>query len=512
MFTKLVLSFLLFGLLSASEVDNGFYDGRSGQVIIKPQSIQDDSFVLLRHGFSSQTEDIGVGESIRDVEFAGLLSHALGGPYLPLVSTKATHTLFQKARANLLFVIDGMGSEIASEIPMRVMDGKRVKITKTSYPQDQIATVATLLSGTTPSEHGIIGSFWRNSEGEISAYKAQAAPLVAGIFDLINQSTGGNSFIFSASSDYQLSSALGAHQYFVSDNCVGIYYNTQTATFENIYSSPYPSLVISETSLLENLSERSSLFQYNPTTQIATITLNGEPVSFDLHNYEDSMLFLEVEYLLNFLEMLDQEDLKSMVSDSNPDLYSFAFSSVRIIKDAYGRHSKAFRAAVQLVDGAISIALERVNSLYNGHIASEIIYLGTPVSAHLKENEKAKDAIFTVLFEEVRNKAFFDRYYPVVYTSMDISHLCTDVETAASNYDLKAYCGIGTLPMTFQFEHQTTNGTTPGLSRAANFQISLWFTIGIILVLIAIVYAVYNMDVGADSIIYRFGGVKSHQL
>jgi len=510
--------FVALSCASLSEVENGYMTGRSANFIIKPENIQDDSFVILHDGFSDKSYDVN---EIEDTDFAGLISHAVGGPLLSSQISPFSENinLFQKSSLNVLFTIDGVGSEAnKKDSPLH----RKLRIVKTSYPQDEISTLTTLLTGVTPSVHGIVGKLWRDIDGEYIAFNSHATPLSASVVDIISQNSQGRSLTISASGDFQLASACAVHQYFASQNNmwnnVGFFFNQDEDKFESLFSTSVPSLETNKSALMKRFVSHGDLYHYDQATKIAVVTWNGQKVSFDIEKSADSLFFLEIEYLFHLLnQMENNEYLHSLAIDSNPDLFSFAFSSVKALKWSYGHQSKQIPAAISVIDKVVHQAIDRLKTLYNSKITSEIIFLGTPAFELTRRNFKAGGDVFDILFMDVRGYNFFFKYWPNIYTYRDVSHQCQKIKNVTMSYNLETFCE-DEIPYSvydlFLRGGNITNGsntTNNNSNNAASFQIILWVSIILVLTLFGTIWGILNMEVGADSILYRLSGYKSHQ-
>jgi len=84
-------------------------------------------------------------------------------------------------------------------------------IKKVAYPQDTIASLTTLITGHSPSTHGIVNRIWDSIEGVKSAYSAEGKMKIFNVNDQISQSFEGQPLIISASANLQMASALGVN-------------------------------------------------------------------------------------------------------------------------------------------------------------------------------------------------------------------------------------------------------------------------------------------------------------
>jgi hypothetical protein len=463
-----------------------------------------------------------------------LVSYLVGGPIIQASNNLERDSLasavegltvstFDKFKANLFVTVAGLGSDVNDQFPsLKLLNrGKQIPITKTSYPQDFAATMATFATGRTPSQHGIVGKAWKNPIRSFTAYKAQALPTVASVSDIIAQSFGGQSLIVSASGCYQMASSMAVHQYLHSENPfwnhMGFYLNTETNQFESLYDSEkHPSLVLSKNELIRSFASRkfSSAIQYLETRDVL-VTSNGEPIQFDLAVEEDFLLFAELEFALSLLDQLKSDALlKELVNDNIPDLYFLSFSSLFELKARYGNTSPQVAAALVVIDEILNQIMDEFSALYNNQISSEIMFLGSKNAVRaLSVNEDLKDAVFPVVQKYVKSVESFNKFFPVIYLEKESATICDQVGKALPNY-VEIYCPEKTYyPYIDGVIRQTDNNsntTNTTSDRASTFQIVLWMSIILVLFTYGAVYSLYAMNVGADSLLYRTTAVKPH--
>ena len=135
--------------------------------------MSDDSFLyLMDNSVSFSNEEL----PLPDTSVADLISHLLGTPVMnPQTSRTSfpTSNIFQKDRANLLVVLESVGSgliailhvclyehlDLLAQIPeLKVLkqSGQKFKLNKSFYPEDAVASLTTLFTGYGPSVHGVV--------------------------------------------------------------------------------------------------------------------------------------------------------------------------------------------------------------------------------------------------------------------------------------------------------------------------------------------------------------------
>jgi len=125
--------------------------------------------------------------------------------------------------------------------------------------------------------------------------------------------------------------------------------------------------------------------------------------------------------------------------------------------------------------------------------------------------------VLTVVKSHIINVPF-EQLLPYIYLKEEDKQrsvqICEDVKDSANKFNV--FCLPSTAEHinllryieTFNLENTSTNSTNNTIitpAQVAIFQITLWFSIALGLVVIAAVYAIMIMDVGKDSIIYRTG-------
>lgn len=168
-------------------------------------------------------------KNLKETTIADYLSFSLGLPLVEMRDSSFSKTdIFETRKANFFFVLDSSvtPSEISSSWSLLSNQLQFFPVEKQFYPQDSVSTITSIITGHSPSEHGIISKSWKSPIGGIRrAYKANALPEVPNLIDILTLTFGENSFTFSASSDFQMASATAANQEFHSVNTHGLYWD-----------------------------------------------------------------------------------------------------------------------------------------------------------------------------------------------------------------------------------------------------------------------------------------------
>jgi len=500
---------LLFSLFSLSiSFDSNFersqYPLRSGDLIIVPDDIQDDSFLFVFD--SNKVEQSKNGFQIEETSFVNLVSSMIGGPIINTAFSldenvvPTSHNLFNKAKGNFAIFVNSIGSDVISSFPsLKILQqpGQQLKIKKVAYPEDTIATITTIMTGQTPSTHGIVNKEWNAQQsGAKVAYSSDAQVKIFNMNDQFTQSFEAQPLIISASSNFQMASALGVNSRNNFGNNYAIYWNEEIADFDNIYNS-YHRFNYSYASLVKKFKSDVSLSE------------------FDVNLPEDFYFLAEIEFLQNMIKVIENDKiLLSLINDKVPDFFSFSFASLKNLKAKNDVGSTKFAVAINLLDSTLLDVITKLNSLYSEKLAVEIFFLGTPAAEKLSEDVPLKATVFSALKGSV-NKALFDAYFPSIYLKKvkDQEGICHRVREEILNEvictDHKSH--VPSLSELVRATQSTSTevGDTP-LDTATTFQTVLWVSIILVLAVIASVYAVFAIQVN-DSMLYRATPKQHHQ-
>jgi len=200
-----------------------------------------------------------------------------------------------------------------------------------------------------------------------------------------------------------------------------------------------------------------------------------------------------------------------MTMDDIPDLFTFSFASIKKIGLKYGMDSANYRAVIYLIDEAIVSAIRSLSSIYGNKLAAQIVFMGPTADQVLAANTNARIEVGLATIHTVRRDVF-DNNFPSLYVVDHSKHYET-CNTLELLYKYDVYCATEldaeVLDLFPPLTNQTTNSTVYGKD-AATFQICLWIPIILVLGMLAVIIAFCNMDVGADSMLYRSTNLR-HQ-
>jgi hypothetical protein len=288
-----------------------------------------------------------------------------------------------------------------------------------------------------------------------------------------------------------MASALGVNTRNKFGNNYAMYWNEKTARFENIYQGNAQGLNISAVKLLAKLEK------YEHIKNV-----------FDVNIKEDFNFLAELGFLRNMARKLKtNERFTEFVEDNVPDLFSFSFSTLRALKKT--ADSGKFAAAVHLLDETIFKVYTQLSALYAGKFSLEVVFQGQTAYEKMAEDEELKAKLFSLLKDNV-NKETFDKYFPSIYVTKSANDVCQRVREEILNEvictDHQAY-----RPSVKEFVLAVAADPVPDYNQDATvFQTVLWMSIILFLFAFSAAYALCQMELPADSILYRTSAPKQH--
>jgi len=528
--------------------ENAYFSGRSSDLVLKPFEQTDDSFVAFLNRYNSGNSL----QSIEETTLADYISYSLGGPlinpnsYEDSAFKKALPqgNVFDKDVANLMVVFDSLGSDLVDTNDLKMFQLKTNtdktasinNLLRNNYPSDTITTLASMFSGYSSSFHGIVSQKWYPSKGvEVEAFKSvEGLPSIENVGDIYSINYEGNNLVFAISGDFQYVSALSVNQFVQGERSdwknYGFYYDEVNSRMESIYGSEDIRLInmlknaeeISQNLISKPLSLPSNTDTITYGDSIITVTLNSKNIiaEFDITIPEVSKFLVEIEMVRSLVnELKSNSDLQISIQDSIPDLFSVAFSSIKGIQQHYGKDSSQLKACIYILDELVASTINEISAMYRGKLSVELVFLGTSGVDQIQSNEVIKTSFFDkylkFFLNHGVNKDEYENTYPYVYLTIkeneDRKEICSRFE---SSQTYSVICNTEEVTMITYvdvFERQINNGTVNTVD-APIYQLSLWTAVLLIVITYATVQALYNMDIGADSMIYRLTNIKHAHL
>jgi len=497
--------------VSAAFADFARFSGRSADLLYSPNDIQDDSFLFLMDKYSGSTN-----QQITETNVADLISYLVGTPILNPTSQRENFpqgNIFETDRANVMIVIDGVGSELLNSLPQLKtlqQSGQRYQIVKQFYPQDNVASLTTLATGHGPSIHGVVNKTWISTEGKMIAFSTlETSPQVVNIADVVSNTFQGKSLIVSASADSQMTSIFSVNQFankHLATNNYAYHFCDKIGAFKTTGAAlsdiPATSEELLATIASQNypLRNKGDSIKYFADTKEMLVVIPSENIhiAFDMDTTEDLHFFAELNMAQAIIRSV-RTNLKESVEDNAPDMYTFAFSSIKGLQAKYGVNSQNVKAAILLLDGVVSQIAADMKDLY-GRVAVEVAFMGVPAYTRIQKNiafEQFKADIHTVLKSNTKNMGSF----PAVYIGGINNEAACQV---LMKRGLSAFNGLelqcaSTIIASSRKNLEQTAPTTNNFPLYAEFNIILFSSILLIISVYAAAYALFSMSSGADN-------------
>lgn len=502
MLFSLVLICLIGAVFSVPTQEVPYFAGRSANIIVQPKNAVNHNSAILLHGkqFESQLK------AIEDINVADLFAHVMGTqPFNVLAKREGfpKGDLFQKPKAALLVTLDSIAPELFAKYSSW-KDYQLVKLNTNTYPANTYSMASNLATGTLPSVHGIVGGSWIMPNGErVNAHSSEeGASLAANIADILTQEWAGVSLTVSASSDSPLAAAFAANPQLARANNYGL--SLGNGQFSSIYATSGANPLALNDEAFQTIFKAPQFSSFLGANIVSNnnqivVTVGSATVIFDLSSPADFALFAELGFVYNFLNSIETDSsLSALVGDSVPDFFSFAFASLKGLKE----QSDKFAVAMSLVDNAVQQAIARIDTLYNGRAVSAVACLDTQTVV----SDKLKSVVYNSARNSLRSKEDFDTHFPSLYLSNGNSQTCSKVKSAVGT-SATVHCFASSYNFVVEENLKASNTTTNDLDVAA-FWIFIFFPITLLLIVLTGVVGLCNAGIEAskDSLLFRAAG------
>ena len=451
--------------------------GRSGDAVVIPPFLDDNSFMYLIHrnpSKSSQIDENSVADLIGQNLGLGVISPHASRAALP------EETPFDKSRSNVLVYVDSIPTSLTADWTLfSQTNGQTIKINKEYYPQDAVAQAATFVTGQSPEVHGMVLGTWKHNGQDVRAYE-EALPDVGNVVDTLSKTFNGKALTVSASADFQIAAALGAHRILLEsqpswENHV-FSWNATTKNFDSAASSaPH------------------DFFNFDQVFNKIS-ALSGSP--FDKTRVEDVQFLAEIELLNLFIDNLESHP---SVMDEIPDSFNFGISSIRTLLTRYRTDAALVETASTMLDNILVKLVNKLEAVYGNKFSFQLIVQPPTAYQILAANKGLHEKIDYVPLNRLQSE-----FFPVLY-GKNAEKVCEGLQRAAGQ-DYIVSCHD-----TPSHVFQPVNGVPFFLSSeesAGYIHLYLWTSVALILAIYASIYATAYMDIGIDSPLYRATTMK----
>jgi len=241
-------------------------------------------------------------------------------------------------------------------------------------------------------------------------------------------------------------------------------------------------------------------------------------LTFDLTKLEEFMLFAELGMIHREIDLL--AGLK-LIGDNAPDVFTFSLSSLKHIERKYGPDSSEMKAALLLMDKATRDITNKMKKIYSNNVMVVQVNLPSIFKAHVKHKDSLAHVYNSLKSSIDSSYSELEKHFPDVHVPSDLEEdarkkLCETIQTAMKSFSspVKFRCfGQNQMEHTIrrrsllqaEEEKDVTDDDYGGDDPDFPIIFNLWFWLMVVLFLAVytVSLAMWYMDPGRDSVIYR---------
>jgi Type I phosphodiesterase / nucleotide pyrophosphatase len=462
--------------------------------------------------------------NVHDV--GNVVAHLMGVPPLSdetsttVINELSQASMFNHASGNLFVSVFGMQKQqlIDDELPNLAQffaASTAAGVRHTTAPRSSFVSLVSMLTGQTPSEHGVVGEQWpsqdpmESSNKMIHAYEeplTYSSAVKASLYDVMAQTTNGRGAIVSVSSSSAVARAMCPHQsLFQGDNQPGVSSRTcLTVSMEkgnvvDAFDHNQAAADVASTLSTDLWNELATNdVTVTLTSNVASVQIGDDTFNFDMKNSAHATVFAELALAFDIVKHVSQEKLV----DSEPDLFSVGLSSLsstELIGDAQ-------IMAMRLVDAALPLIVKNFHRTYPGRSIAEIALLGTSEAVP----QQVRNEIVRIGQTHSIDRASLQssNMYVSIESAEQLEKLCADVNEKIQHHGYEAHCiptELDETSMAFielASGNQLQAGAAPSDADVDVYQIVLWLMILLSFALYAGAYSIGAMDYQSDTLLY----------
>eukprot|EP00467_Chlorarachnion_reptans_P004921 CAMPEP_0114510092 /NCGR_PEP_ID=MMETSP0109-20121206/13588_1 /TAXON_ID=29199 /ORGANISM="Chlorarachnion reptans, Strain CCCM449" /LENGTH=497 /DNA_ID=CAMNT_0001689347 /DNA_START=9 /DNA_END=1499 /DNA_ORIENTATION=- len=431
----------------AEAVQDGFFPGRSADVILMPENMPEDTTVTLfgtEHDAATVPANMGVKE-VRDI-----VGQAFGLPTRKQVSFMKDN-VFKRPTLNFMVMVHGLGKDTVQNNNLENIDAitgnnPTINLKDVSYPRQELALSVTLTTGEQPSVHGLVSEEWQTAGQTHKALENGNHAETANLADLMTQYYGDESLALSISSSKAESLAHSPHR--DTKSTMSCFYDSEAKSFKA--SNGSPELKWSLDSSLNNIANSDFAEMWNrmklaggavtfldSQSVVVKSDRMASEVTFDLQDPIDASFFSELFYAKTVAKKLaTSTSFQRKLSDSTPDSVVISFRGLIALGKKYGFDSKHYLAALKLYDSALPLIINNFIQLSPKSFVGEMVLMGSPIV--VDENLVKGQLAHLSLSSD-------SKYLPAIYLGNDHvnpSHTCQTIRMSldVNPSGIKTFC------------------------------------------------------------------------
>ncbi|XP_057302519.1 renin receptor-like [Hydractinia symbiolongicarpus] len=258
-------------------------------------------------------------------------------------------------------------------------------------------------------------------------------------------------------------------------------------------------------------------FTYNAEENVVPVNTKELQFNFNLESKADFNFFSELVYILWQAEEIDAN--RKGVKDGSPDVYLFAVSSLKELELQYSSNSKQVKGALAILEKFIPKIVKNFVQLYGGNILVAGITVPSELS-FIQEKKKDVNNVISSLQKHRQNFHDVENLMPELHAVDELEHkarvkLCESIQGSIANFGVSLRFKCASEPEVHKVSRRSllaaTDSKKKDLNLSSNYDdmfaviFNIWFWLLVLLALsvYAVSLALWNMDPGRDSIIYR---------
>jgi len=525
------------------EIEDGYFNGRSGNMILKPKNYQDpDSSIIFLDQTGNIFRNLPLPNEISIYNIADLIGQSFGISPMHKDFTASDYikpNFFNRPMANLLIELGYVGDHLITDQSISIklnylsslrhgeIKGFPMKVVHTSYPANYLSFATSLISGQKPSQHGIVGKMWKDVDGSIiHGYSSKDSwSQVPSLLDIIYQTFHGESLIVSLSGDEQSAKVNSVNPRFrksLKQDYVAHFRpnkldfkvsSTGNVAIKNALRELTAMQIrfyfeSREDSILNLLRNHAGIdIKYNEgfiSLRYASKDGTQQEAHFDLSLPEDMCLFSELQSSYSLVKVLHSPDVAPLIHDDFPDFFAISFKSIDSLAEKYGQHSTRVIGALYVLDRTIPLLFDRFSRLYPNRLLSEIVLFGSHPNTLSVDNSHRKELISLFNRKEVFTGLFPSLYIPLGIDktfSSELERIGFELFSFPSSAKSMPYAVPVSRYLTETSNQNTASGNVTS-AEVAKYQIVLWTSILLAFVTVFAVYSLAYMTFKKDTLIY----------
>jgi len=493
----LCLAILLAFCSAQSDIASGFHADRSGDHVVSHQSSATAYFFDQQHQYISK--DIPAEMNIQKMADVITSTVGIGTIDKADVPEFVNNDLFNRARANLLVTVSGVDKDMMSSLKQ---SAPSIDLSIPFRPASDISLLSSMVTGTTPAKHGIVGRQWKDANGVQNAFENQNSHFLApNMQELLVKGfhSDAKPFVFSAASDRQFVRATCArdgHHFGPSSNkvCVDINVNEDQSNVQ--FKSRRHLSVVPQDMSIEQVTSSITYKQTGIIVRTFGEQYKSVLESFDLSDPATLAFLAEVQYYTTLADALaNSSELSDLINDNTPDMFALHITSFRRLITVYGSDSVAVKQAVQILNTVIPEIVSSFQKLYKNQILAEVVVISDE-SVSSSFSDAAQEAGVQLVGSHVYGYVDQSKYAQLAAAA---SKQNVEIISTAAVKSSNILASVR-IDATSNSTSNTTSG--PTMEEIARYQIVLWLAIALTVVLVAAVYSIGYMHIKKDTMVY----------